>query len=506
MIYLFPFNNNRIGFAVILVFFLTVALAQEDQKFNFKSVANFRFHQGDAYEKIYFDAKKSELFVLNDFDNTIELRTLDKNYHANKNNNQFITDFIGAKGVYSFCVNDRYIALSVESSFDSYRSEVDKGEILLIDRNTQKLVHKYIVGINPKQIKFTPDNRYLICINKGSFAYQECDFKAFSDITIIDLESHKSTVLYFKDFPRIDSLLDRIVRQDGIEPESFIISEDSSVVWVNIQLSNKIIVIDLKKKKFLRQFSYGTLPLVKVSNETLTKENYTKPVFNTYPVNTFFQPDGIALIDVAHKGCNKQYLITADEGDSVNSLGCRNLSIIKDLSLDKESFSNVEHLKNIKEIGEIEVFKNLGDTDKDGDYEQLYTSGTRSFSIWDLQQGDLVFNSRTLLSREVLKMGRYPKERVNYRGVEPELVEAFTFGSKNYIILSLERAGDLVIYDISDPIFPKLVKYINSGVFYSESIFVSKTITADDKEKVLIFITQSSLKTNQSQIRVYELS
>ena len=48
--------------------------------------------------------------------------------------------------------------------------------------------------------------------------------------------------------------------------------------------------------------------------------------------------------------------------------------------------------EEITEIQPLEVSTIDGDLDGDGDYDQLFSYGTRSFSIWD-SQGNLVFDS-----------------------------------------------------------------------------------------------------------------
>ena len=52
------------------------------------------------------------------------------------------------------------------------------------------------------------------------------------------------------------------------------------------------------------------------------------------------------------------------------------------LTLDPVAFPNGDALKNNAVLGRLNVTKSLGDTDGDGDHDQLYTLGGRSFSIW----------------------------------------------------------------------------------------------------------------------------
>ena len=65
------------------------------------------------------------------------------------------------------------------------------------------------------------------------------------------------------------------------------------------------------------------------------------------------------------------------------------------LRLDPIAFPNAAFLTA---NGRLTVTRSLGDTDGDGDYDQLYVPGGRSFSIWDTD-GRLVFDSGDAFER-----------------------------------------------------------------------------------------------------------
>ncbi len=59
--------------------------------------------------------------------------------------------------------------------------------------------------------------------------------------------------------------------------------------------------------------------------------------------------------------------------------------------LDTIAFPNYREL--IQNIGVLKVTNTLGDTNNDGKFEEIYTLGGRSFSIWNGSTGALVYDS-----------------------------------------------------------------------------------------------------------------
>jgi hypothetical protein len=65
---------------------------------------------------------------------------------------------------------------------------------------------------------------------------------------------------------------------------------------------------------------------------------------------------------------------------------------VADLNLDPKAFPNAAELQADEALGRLTVTTANGDTDGDGDFDELYAFGGRSFSIWD-EQGELVYDS-----------------------------------------------------------------------------------------------------------------
>jgi hypothetical protein len=115
-----------------------------------------------------------------------------------------------------------------------------------------------------------------------------------------------------------------------------------------------------------------------------------------------------------------------------------------------------------------------GDTDDDGDYDELYSFGGRSFSIWSAD-GALIFDSGDTLEQRSAQT--FPAnfnasntnntldDRSDDKGPEPEGVAVAKLFGKNYIFLALERIGGVMVFEVTDPTAPKFVQYMNVRSF-----------------------------------------
>jgi hypothetical protein len=189
-----------------------------------------------------------------------------------------------------------------------------------------------------------------------------------------------------------------------------------------------------------------------------------------WPVFGMYEPDAIASFEIGHR----QYLITANEGDARDWPGLSEEARVGSVSLDSTAFPNGAALKANGNLGRLNVTKTLGDTDGDGDFDQLYTLGGRSFSIWT-PQGSQVFDSGSDFER--ITAARYPTffnasnddrtfdSRSDNKGPEPEAVTIGTVGKRTYAFIGLERQGGVMVYDVTNPIAPVFVDYVNNRDF-----------------------------------------
>ena len=191
-----------------------------------------------------------------------------------------------------------------------------------------------------------------------------------------------------------------------------------------------------------------------------------------WPVKGMYQPDAIASFTVG----GATYLVTANEGDARDYAGLAEEERIKDSSypLDSTIFYGFgSFLKDQDNAGRLKTTNTLGDTDNDGDFDEIYNFGARSFSIWD-ENGVLVYDSGDDLEQitasdpvistifNASNSNVTLKNRSDDKGPEPEGVTTGVINDTTYAFITLERVGGIIVYDVSDVNNPLFVQYINN--------------------------------------------
>ncbi len=98
-------------------------------------------------------------------------------------------------------------------------------------------------------------------------------------------------------------------------------------------------------------------------------------------------------------------------------------------------------------------------TANEGDYE----GGSRGWTIFN-KNGDVVYENGTGFEQAIIQIGHYPDKRSDAKGVEPESIDAATFGGTPYIFVGAERASVVGVYDATNPAAPQLKQLLPSGV------------------------------------------
>lgn len=199
------------------------------------------------------------------------------------------------------------------------------------------------------------------------------------------------------------------------------------------------------------------------------------PPSRQWPVLSFYSPDCIAAIGAGRR----TYLVTADEGDPKDDACYSERRRVRDTDfpLDPTRFPDAGTLKLDTNLGRLGVTNANGDIDGDGDFDQIYMLGSRSFSVWR-PDGKLVFNSGDAfeqITAKALPLHFNATEdentldaRSDDRGPEPEHLAVGRVGQREYLFVGFERIGGLVAYDITDPTKPSFQQYINNRNFALE--------------------------------------
>ena len=338
------------------------------------------------------------------------------------------------------------------------------GRVLFFDTdgNFQKEVE---AGILPDMVKFTHDGKKVIVANEGEPVGDEelkdVVYDPYGSISIIDVSTYKVKHIDFKDITTapIGSKIKKTAEiARDFEPEYVAISEDDKIAWVSLQESNSIAKIDLENGVLESVFGLGFKDLSLAGNGLDYRKDKELNIETTpQGVYGMYQPDTI----VAYATGGKNYFLTANEGDDRD-----------DFYEETIKASKLTHT-SIPDIGDLRVNPDIGDEDGDGDYEKLYSYGTRSFSIWS-ENGTLIYDSGDAFAQSVAvsfpeqfntrdKKGKWKglDERSEKKGVEPEALTIKKIGTKTFAYIGLEKQGGFFVYDITDPANPVQVEYSN---------------------------------------------
>ncbi|MFM7363828.1 MAG: choice-of-anchor I family protein [Cuspidothrix sp.] len=437
-------------------------------------------------------------------------------------------------------------------------TNTDNGKIAFFDATTLTKLAEVQVGALPDMITFTADGSKLLVANEGE-PNEDYSIDPEGSISIIDvsgniasLNSSNVTTANFTAFNSQETTLksqgvrifgklknnqNSTVAQD-VEPEYIAISPDGKTAFITLQENNALAVLDIPTATITKIIPLG------YKNHNLsgngldasdrdvngTSAGGGKINIKNWPIFGMYQPDGISSFQIA----GKTYYITANEGDARirptanNTFGSEGSlfneeSRVSILNLDPTTFPNATDLKRPENLGRLTVTNKLGDTDGDGDFDQLYAFGGRSFSIWD-EQGKLVFDSGDQL--EQITQQKIPKlfnansagasefdTRSDNKGPEPEGVVIGIIDGRTYGFIGLERtAGGVMVYDITNPTAPTFVQYIFiEGDIAPEGL---KFIAAEDSPngKPLLAVTNEVSNTvsfyeiGQTKLTTYDFT
>lgn len=220
----------------------------------------------------------------------------------------------------------------------------------------------------------------------------------------------------------------------------------------------------------------------------------------SHPTLGMLLPDGISSYEVN----GKTYIVTANEGDSRDYAGYSEEKRVKDLVLDPTAYPNAADLQKDDQLGRLKTTSATGDYDNDGDIDQIYSFGARSFSIFD-EFGNLVYDSGNGLETkssttepDFFNEDAGKKDgRSDDKGVEPEAISIGTIGNYTYAFVGCERNSTIYVYDITDPKTPSFVTYYNNRTIGS----------ADAAPEIIKFIPASKSPNGENLLLVgYEVS
>lgn len=432
---------------------------------------------GSSAEIIAYDSTSDRLFVVNSLKTVLQILDFSNPASMTKIDSVDMSSYGG--GINSVAVYNGLVAVAVEAN-----PKTDSGSIVFLDTNGAML-KQVKAGFLPDMVTFTPDGKYVLTANEGepNDAYT---IDPEGSITIVDIQNGvaNATVTHatFTAFNsqaaalkatgvRIFGANNPTVAQD-MEPEYIAINKTSDTAIVTLQENNAVAIVDIKNKNVIFIKALGYIDHNAQGNGLDGTDRTSEALIANWPVRGLYLPDALAVYDAG----GVTYAVLANEGDSRDYGGFSEEERIKDKSikLDATKFPEGDLLKEDYCIGRLNITTTLGDTDNDGDYDELYSYGTRGFAIINTTNGNIMFESGdqfeqiTLVDPKVGKIFNASNDdndargRSDNKGPEPEGVTVGKIHDTTYAFITLERIGGVMVYDVTNPSSPVFVDYINT--------------------------------------------
>lgn len=407
----------------------------------------------------------------------------------------------------------------------------EKGHIAFYDISGEapQFIKSVVVGYLPDMVTFSHDGKKAVVANEGE---PSGDYKIdpVGSVSVIEINagvpSDTATDIQFDSLNNMQAALmaqgvkfasphaATLVSQD-LEPEYVSITEDNQTAFVSLQENNAIAVINLANNELTQVFGLGFKNWnsykidVSDKDDAINLQSY-QHLYGMYQPDTIasYKVDGRNYVVTANEGDAREYIDSALSGGSVedeNKAACLEAhpNGLYDFDDDEEicfSYLEESRIKDLDDraplsadlealvtanggkdgLGRLIVTTALGYNQMDNQYEDFYSYGARSFSIFS-QDGDLVFDSGD--DFEMITAQKHGNQfnnnedenegdtRSDAKGPEPEALTLGKIGERTYAFIGLERMGGIFVYDITNPFESTFVDYfINRGLVEGEDI------------------------------------
>lgn len=453
---------------ITLVVFANVANAQVESSFmTLKGHITLGSFDEGAAEIAAYCKSNSTLFVTNAEDNTIDVIDISDPANPTVTNSIDITAY--GDGVNSVAVSHGKLAAAIEADVKQ-----DSGKVVVFDKDGNYL-WDVTVGALPDMVTFTPDGNHILVANEGE---PNDDYSVDPDgsVAIINVSTQEVRFAEFTSYNgQEDDLNIEGIRIFGpnasasqdLEPEYITVSADGSTAWVACQENNALAIIDVDSAKVTDLVALGTKDYSIPGQGIDASDKDDMVNIRNWPVESFYMPDAITSLEVD----GETYILTANEGDARDYDTFSEEIRVEDVTLDPTIFPNAEWLLEKENLGRLEITNTIGDLDNDGDYDKLFGYGARSFSVWN-SAGELVWDSGDDFA--VVTSRIYGDDfnndndendgdsRSDAKGAEPEAITVGEIDGRYYAFIGLERMGGVMVYDITNPMMPEYVTYVNN--------------------------------------------
>lgn len=394
------------------------------------------------------------------------------------------------------------------------------GHVVFLDPATGALLGSVQVGAVPDNIVFTPDGTKLLVANEAEIDGTAADVVAdttMGTVSIIDISGgFAAPTVTTANFTAFDSQVVALkaagvrIFNNGtadaapsvdFEPEYIAIAPDGLTAMVTLQEANAVATLDIATATFTSVVALGKKDFAPLRVDFSDRDGpgavaLINPLVGQ-PVFGLYMPDAIA----SYSAGGNTYYVMANEGDDRNDFltpdESTTVGATTGYTLDPTVFPNAAALKNQASLGRLTVSNApglRGDTDNDGDVDEILSYGGRSFSIRNAA-GALVFDSGDMLDLIVTSQhfANFDDGRSDNKGVEPEGVTIATLGGRTYAFVGLERARMTLMFDITDPgAVSYTTSFTRSGDQNPEGLIVVPAADSPNGKPLLITTNETS--------------
>lgn len=365
----------------------------------------------------------------------------------------------------------------------------DSGRVSFFNAANATFIKTVKTGYLPDMVIFSPDGNKVLTANEGepNSYNQGNSFDPEGSVSVIDISNGVMNAVVtqagFTSYNgQITALRNQGIRIFGpnatvaqdFEPE-YIAFKNDSIAVVTLQENNAFAFVNINTSTVEQIVPLGFKDHSLIGNgmdasDRDSTSSLGKINIQNWPVFGMYMPDALASYSVN----GQTYFITANEGDARDYPGFAEEIRVGagGYVLDATLFPNAATLKQNANLGRLQLTNVTGDTDNDGDKDMICALGARSFTVWN-QNGNLVYDSGDDL--EQITAQRTPTlfnsegvasnfdTRSDNKGPEPEGMVIGNIDGVPYAFIGLERSGDIMVYNISNPAAPLFVQYINAA-------------------------------------------
>lgn len=441
-----------------------------------------------AAEICAYDALTKKLFVVNNgsLGNRIDIYDFTQPAQPVAIGNISMAPYGGL--VNSVAVHSGKLAAAIEST-----TKTNPGKVVVFSTDDYHVLANVTVGALPDMVTFSPDGAFILTANEGE-PNEAYTIDPVGSLSIISV--HKNYAVKTLDFSPFETKAAELKAQgfrifgrnasfaQDIEPEYIAVAENAQKAWVTLQENNGIALIDLVTQTITDIFPLGFKDYNRPENSIDPSDQDGGIFFHPWRVKGVYMPDAIAVLP--HN--NVPFVFTANEGDAREYAGYNEVRRVNNnaVLLDPTSFPDVTQVKPNAKLGRLNITTSLGDSDGDGDYDELYAFGARSFSIWHGLTGQMIYDSRDFIDKEAFRQGKYPDGRSDDKGCEPEGLATGRVGNKNLLFVGLERANAVMVFDVTNPVRPQFLQWLNSGVAPEGVLFIPAAQSPTGKSLLVV--------------------